>query len=119
MEAEATARHVKVTIMIVDDGGATIFLEKGDGQSINTVEFARGKARFAALYGMPSKNAGEWIKDGNSGPVVFPAYFPAQGGVPIKIGEELVGGVAASGADSPVDEAIAQAGVDALKKSLQ
>jgi len=36
--------------------------------------------------------------------------------VPIKVDGRTIGGIAASGAASEVDEAIAQAGVDALLK---
>lgn len=117
-EAEAAKRGVSVTLTILDDEGTTIFLEKGDGQNTNTIEWARGKARFAALYGMPSKDGADWAK-GNAAPVVFPAYFAAQGGLPIKVNGQVIGGIAASGADSPVDEAIAQAGLDALAKAWQ
>jgi glc operon protein GlcG len=49
--------------------------------------------------------------------LAFPDYFPNQGGLPIQIDGQTIGGVAASGAKSEVDEAIAQAGLDALLKS--
>ena len=35
-EAEATRQNVSVTICIVDENGALLFLQKGDGVSINT-----------------------------------------------------------------------------------
>ena len=37
-------------------------------------------------------------------------------GLPIKVDGQVLGGIAASGAASEVDEAIAQAGLDALNK---
>ena len=46
----------------------------------------------------------------------FPQYFPNQGGLPIKVDGQTIGGIAASGAKSEIDEAIAQAGLDALLK---
>ena len=41
---------------------------------------------------------------------------PERGGVPIIVDGQTIGGIAASGARSEIDEAIAQAGVDALLK---
>ena len=43
-------------------------------------------------------------------------YFPNQGGLPIKVDGQTIGAMAASGAKSEIDEAIAQAGIDALLK---
>ncbi len=118
-EAEAQKQKVDVTLCIVDDHGTVLFIQKGDTAPLNTLDFAQGKARFAALYGSPSKDAGEGMKNGNAAPLAFPAWFPAQGGVPIKIDGQLLGGMSASGAKSEIDEAIAQAGIDALTTSLK
>ena len=43
-------------------------------------------------------------------------YFPNQGGLPIKVDGQTIGGIAASGSKSENDEAVAQAGIDALLK---
>lgn len=115
-EAEAQKRNVQVTICIVDDSGNLLFLQKADGASLNTLQFAQKKARHAALYGRPSKDAADQLKNGNLQVLAFPDAFPNQGGVPIKVDGKTIGGIAASGAASEVDEAIAQAGVDALLK---
>jgi glc operon protein GlcG len=115
-EAEAKRQNVSVTICIVDENGALLFLEKGDGVSINTEEWAQKKARHAALYGSPSKDGADAFKSGSPAALSFPNFFPAQGGLPIKIDGQTVGAIAASGAKSEIDEAIAQAGLDALLK---
>ncbi len=114
-EAEAKRQNISVTICIVDENGALLFLEKGDGQNINTEEWAQKKARHAAAYGMPSKDGADWLKSGPAA-LSFPNFFAAQGGLPIKVDGQVVGAIAASGAKSEVDEAIAQAGLDALLK---
>jgi glc operon protein GlcG len=113
-EAKAKEMNVGVTICIVDESGNLLFLEKGDGASLNTLQFAQKKARDAAAYGSPSKDAADSIKKGNVENLAFPNYFPNQGGLPIKVDGQLLGGIAASGAKSEVDEQIAQAGLDAL-----
>lgn len=115
-EAEARRQNVSVTIVIVDENGALLFLQRGDGVSINTLEWAQKKARHAALFGGPSKDAADQVKSGNTAALAYPNFFPGQGGLPIKVDGQTIGAIAASGAKSEIDEAIAQAGIDALLK---
>ena len=115
-EAEAKKQKVDVTICIVDENGTVIFLQKGDVAPINTIEFAEKKARHAALYGSPSREGSEQMKNGSASALAYPGFFPAQGGLPIKVDGQILGGIAASGAKSEIDEAIAQAAIDALFK---
>jgi glc operon protein GlcG len=115
-EAEAQRQHVEVTIVIVDESGNLLFLEKADGAPLNTIQWAQKKARHAAFYKSPSKDAAETVKKGNVEALAFPDFFPNQGGLPVLIDGQILGGIAASGAKSEIDEAIAQAGLDALKK---
>jgi glc operon protein GlcG len=115
-EAEAKTRGVEVTIVVVDDSGNLLFLQKADGASLNTIQFAQKKARHAAAYGSPSKDGADYVKKGNADGLAFPDFFPNQGGLPIKVDGKILGGIAASGAKSEIDEAIAQAGIDAAFK---
>jgi len=115
-EAKAKELNVEVTICIVDPSGNLLFFEKGDGASLNTIEFAQKKARHAAFYGSPSKNAADTVKGGSVEAMAFPNFFPNQGGLPIKVDGQILGGIAASGAKSEIDEQIAQAGLEALLK---
>jgi glc operon protein GlcG len=115
-EAKAKELNVEVTICIVDESGNLLFLEKEDGASLNTLQFAQKKARHAAAYGSPSREGAESVKKGNLEVLAFPNFFPNQGGLPIKVEGQLLGGIAASGAKSEIDEEIAQAGIDALLK---
>jgi glc operon protein GlcG len=115
-EAEAAKRNVQVTICIVDESGNILFLQKADGASLNTIQFAQKKARHAAIYRSPSRNGAEALKKGNLEVLAYPDFFPNQGGLPIQVDGQTIGGIAASGAKSEIDEAIAQAGLDALFK---
>ena len=115
-EAKAQELHVEVTICIVDESGNLLFLEKADGASLNTIQWAQKKARHAAFYKSPSKDAAETVKKGNVEALAFPEFFPNQGGLPILVDGQILGGIAASGAKSEIDEAVAQAGIDALLK---
>ncbi|HTP89031.1 MAG TPA: heme-binding protein [Candidatus Acidoferrales bacterium] len=115
-EAEAQKRNVQVTICIMDESGNLLFLQKADGASLNTIQFAQRKARYAAIYGRPSAAAEESLKGGNLGVLVFPDGFPNRGGLPIKVDGKTIGSIACSGAASEVDEAISQTAIDALLK---
>ncbi len=115
-EAKARELNVEVTICIVDESGNLLFLEKEDGAALNTLQFAQKKARHAAAYGSPSREGAEAIKNGHTEVLAFPDFFPNQGGLPIKVDGRTLGGIAASGAKSEIDEQIAQAGIDALLK---
>src|SRR3984957_17434537 len=115
-EAEALRLNVQVTICIVDNSGNILFLQKADGVGLNTIQFAQRKARYAALYGRPSKVAADQLKGGDISVLAFPDVFPNQGGVPIKVDGITIGAIACSGAPSEVDEAISLAAVDALLK---
>src|SRR6516225_766238 len=116
-EAEMQKRNVQVTICIVDESGNLLFLQKADGAGLNTIQFAQKKARYAALYGRPSKAAADSLAGGNLQVLAFPDGFPNQGGLPIKVDGKTIGSIAASGAASEVDEAIAQTAIDALLKN--
>jgi glc operon protein GlcG len=115
-EAKEKELNVEVTICVVDESGNLLFLERGENASLITLQFVQKKARYAAFYGSPSKEAGDAMKKGDLGVLVFPESFPNQGGLPIKVDGKLLGGIAASGAKSEIDEQVAQAGLDALLK---
>jgi glc operon protein GlcG len=115
-EAEAQRRNVQVTICIVDESGNLLFLQKADGVGLNTIQFAQKKARYAAIYRRPSAVAADSLKAGNLDQLVFPEGFPNRGGLPVQVDGQTIGAIACSGAASEVDEAISQAGIDALLK---
>ncbi len=113
VEAEAQKRNVHVSLAIVDDSLNLLYLEKMDDATMNTVAFAQKKARHAAAFRSPSRVAAEQFKAGNMTGLAMPDYFPNGGGLPIKVETVTIGGIGVSGAASEVDEAIAQAALDA------
>ncbi len=115
-EAEAQRQQVGITIAIVDENGNLLFLERGDGVGINTLQWAQKKARHAAFYRGPSKDGADMVKNGNVAALAWPEFFPGQGGLPIIVDGQILGGIAASGSKPEIDEKIAQAGLDALQK---
>jgi len=113
-EAEAQKRGVEVTLCIMDESGNLLFLQKADGASLNTIQFAQKKARHSAAFRSPSKNAADSVLKGNNQMLAYPDGFPNQGGLPIRVDGQILGGIGVSGAASEIDEAIGQVAIDAL-----
>jgi glc operon protein GlcG len=100
-------------IAVVDDGGNLMALERLDGTFAAGANISIGKARTAVLFKRPTKAFEDIIKNGRTAMVALPdAYFtPLQGGIPITIDGQIVGGVGVSGAASAAqDEEVAMAG---------
>src|SRR6266540_505435 len=102
-------------IAAVDEGGNLMALERLDGTFAAGANISIGKARTAVLFKRPTKVFEDIIKNGRTAMVALPdAYFtPLQGGVPITIDGQIVGGGGVSGASSAQqDEEIAIAGAN-------
>lgn len=102
-------------IAVVDDGGNLVALERLDGTFSAGANISVGKAKTAVMFKRPTKVFEEIIKNGRTAMVALPDFTPLQGGVPIMIDGQIVGGVGVSGAASAVqDEELAIAGATAL-----
>jgi glc operon protein GlcG len=110
-EAEKNGWHV--TIAVLDDSGVLVALERMDGAFPHSVEIAFHKGRSAAMMRLPTKTMEDMVKD-RPALVTMPGVTRVQGGLPIKIGADCVGGVGVSGAASHQDEQVAAAGIAAL-----
>jgi glc operon protein GlcG len=107
-------------IAVVDDGANLMALERLDGTFAAGANISIGKARTAVLFKRPTKAFEDIIKNGRTAMVALPdAYFtPLQGGVPITIDGQIVGGVGVSGAASAQqDEELAIAGANVFAES--
>jgi glc operon protein GlcG len=102
-------------IAVVDDGGNTVALERLDGTFSAGANISIGKAKTAVMFKRPTRVFEEIIKNGRTAMVALPDFTPLQGGVPILIDGQVVGGVGVSGAASAQqDEELALAGAAAL-----
>ena len=107
-------------IAVVDDGGNLMALERLDGTFAAGANISIGKARTAVLFKRPTKAFEDIIKNGRTAMVALPdAFFtPLQGGVPITIDGQIVGGVGVSGAASAQqDEELAMAGANVFAEA--
>lgn len=102
-------------IAVVDEGGNLVALERLDGTFTAGANISVGKAKTAVMFKRPTKAFEEIIKNGRTAMIALPDFTPLQGGVPITVDGQIVGGVGVSGAASAVqDEELAIAGAEAL-----
>ena len=103
-------------IAVVDDGGNLMALERLDGTFAAGANISIGKARTAVLFKKPTRLFEDIIKNGRTSMVALNDFTPLQGGVPILVDGQVIGGVGVSGAASaPQDEELAVAGANAAK----
>jgi glc operon protein GlcG len=115
---EARTRHAAGSIAIVDAGGHLLFLERLDNTFPAAATVSIEKARTAALFRVPTRNFEDAIKNGRHALLGVDVLTPLQGGVPIVIGDHVVGAVGVSGAHSAQeDDDIAQAAVTAFAQA--
>ena len=104
-------------IAVVDEGGNLMALERLDGTFAAGANISIGKARTAVLFKRPTKAFEDIIRNGRTPMIALPDTFftPLQGGIPITVDGQIVGGVGVSGAASAQqDEELAIAGANAL-----
>jgi uncharacterized protein GlcG (DUF336 family) len=119
--AACAAKTYAVSAVVVDRDGETIVEMRGDEASPHTMENARRKAYTAMTFKQPTAEYAKKLQDPNSvahQQVTLPNVIAIPGGQPIKIGNEIVGGVGASGSPG-VDDDCVNAGLAAVKDQLQ
>jgi glc operon protein GlcG len=112
--AEARKSNATGVIAVVDEGGNLMALERIDGTFAAGANISIGKARTAVLFKKPTKFFEELIAKGRTAMVAVD-FTPLQGGVPIVVEGQVVGGIGVSGASSAAqDEELANAGAAAV-----
>src|SRR5499427_7261104 len=102
-------------IAVVDDGGNLMALERLDGTFAAGAHISIGKARTAVMFKKPTRFFEDVIKNGRTAMVSVKDFTPLQGGIPIFVDGQVVGGVGVSGASSAQqDEELAIAGAAAI-----
>jgi uncharacterized protein GlcG (DUF336 family) len=110
----------KVTVLVVDAMNAAKAMIRDDGASPSTAEVAKMKATATMLYNRPSGPATAPPAGQTAPPATIPGTINAQGGVPIKVGEQTIGAVAVSGAPGgDRDAACANAGIAKAAEKLK
>jgi uncharacterized protein GlcG (DUF336 family) len=118
---QCTKDGYKVSITIVDKSGSVAAQLRGDGTSPHTMEFSRLKAYTARIRNQTSLQTMKQLEDPAFAPLrQIPGLVGVGGGVPIRAGNEVIGGVGVSGAPGgEKDEVCANAGLAKVEAALK
>lgn len=122
IRSQAIERGLRVTVAVVDAGATLKMLQRMDGTYLVSVELAVGKATTAARTGRATHEWNELLtSDPNlrwaattsiEGLVIF------GGGIVVKSGHDVIGGIGVSGASQEQDQELAELGLSALLAEL-
>ena len=117
--AEASRDGSLVSVAVVDAGGHLLCFERRDGASAASSELAIAKARMATLIGRDTAGLEGAINGERPGLLQVSAVLgqPAAamgGGIALRFGDSLLGGIGVSGVTPQRDAEIAGAGAGAL-----
>ncbi len=115
---EALKRGSTVVIVVVDEGGYPIVLERLNDTQVASVEVGLGKARTAAIFRRPSKVFEDQVKNGRVAALALPGATALQGGIPIEYKGKVIGAIGVSGNTPQEDEDIAIAGAAAAAQAI-
>ena len=114
---KAAELDTKMDIAIVDAGANLKAFARMDGAWLGSIDISIKKAKTARFFDFPTGVIGTLSQPGgslfgiehsNGGLITFP------GGLPIKVGDVVIGGIGVSGSTVENDHAVAEAGVTAL-----
>ena len=118
---KAKEAGIAITVAITDAGGHLILLERMDGGRFHTVHSATTKAVCSASNKRPTASHGAQAQALDTAHALGLAlaagperWTAMEGGCPIIVEGECIGGVGVSGGDWETDERIAQAAVESI-----
>jgi uncharacterized protein GlcG (DUF336 family) len=124
--AKAEEFGIAVTVAIVDAGGHMLVLERMDGGRFHTIHSSTTKAVTSASNKRPTTTRGAQGQDLDTLHAIGlslaagPANWTAmEGGFPILVDGQCLGGIGVSGGDWKQDEDIAKAAISAVGATLQ
>ena len=112
-EAFANEQGHRVVIAVVDPFGELVLLRRTEGAQIASSRVAVDKARTAAIFVRPSREMEEQVTNGRLGALALHGAACLTGGIPLRVGGEVVGAIGTSGETPDEDEAISIAGAAA------
>jgi uncharacterized protein GlcG (DUF336 family) len=119
--ADCKAKGFSTAAAVVDRAGQVLVVLRDEQATAQTVEMARRKAYTARMFRTTTL---EFQKRTASDPTLMPQRDVSEilalgGGVPIQIGNEVIGGVGSSGSGQDIDDACAKAGVAKVANLLK
>jgi uncharacterized protein GlcG (DUF336 family) len=97
--AEATAKGLGVSVVILDQFGTVTYYVRGDGQNKTNTESALWKARTVLNTRAPSKAQMNAVRTGavNESRVIWQGNFANAGGLPIVVDGQFLGAIGVGG----------------------
>ncbi|HTT48379.1 MAG TPA: heme-binding protein [Pseudolabrys sp.] len=110
----------KVSVTVLDRDGLAVVMLRGDGAGLHTPEGSDRKAYTARAYSSPSAAFAKRVTtEPNYAPAIqYHRILALGGGIPIKVGNEVIGAVGVSGSPGK-DDVCAQAGIDKVADQLK
>ena len=114
--AEARANNWAMAAAVVDPAGILVYFEKMDDTQNASPRIAIDKAKSAALFKRSTKTFQDSVERGGIGLRVtkLRGAIPVEGGVPLVINGQIVGGLGISGGTAEQDGQCAKAATDAM-----
>jgi uncharacterized protein GlcG (DUF336 family) len=114
------AMGYKISVAVLDRAGQQIVMLRGDGAGLHTPEGADRKAYTARTYRAPSA---DFLKRMQRDPAAhaseeYTRVLALPGGLPIKVGDDVVGAVGVSGSPGKDDDC-GQAGINKVADQLK
>jgi uncharacterized protein GlcG (DUF336 family) len=118
--AKCRSEGYKVSVTVVDHTNLLKAFIRDDGANNVTVEVGKYKTNFVMYYGRPSGPPANQAKGAPNPPTPVPGIIYALGGLPIKVGDQLIGAVSVSGAPGGERDAeCANAGIAKVADKLK
>ena len=119
--AECKAKGFNTAAAVVDRAGQVMVILRDEAGSAQQVEMARRKAYTARMFRTSTL---DFQKRTATDPTLLPQRDVADilalgGGLPIQVGNEVIGGVGSSGSSQPQDDACARAGIAKVEHLLK
>jgi len=116
-----TKQGYQVSVHVLGRNGEVLVAVRGDNAPPHTMENSQRKAYTSRTFRIPSGEFVQRVKDNPTlGAVHLTGIIAAQGALPIKAGDEVIGAVGVSGAPGgEKDEVCAKAGIDKVADQLK
>jgi uncharacterized protein GlcG (DUF336 family) len=109
----------RVSLTVLDSSGLVKIQVRGDGTGPHTLEHSRRKAYTLTFKRTSGETAKAWASATTPLPVID-GTVASQGGVPIKVADQVIGAIGVSGAPGgEKDEARAVAGISRIADLLK
>lgn len=118
--AKCQSMGYKISVSVLDRGGLALVMLRDEGASLHTPESSDRKAYTARTFRQPSAAIVKRIMDepAVAGFKEYTRVIALQGGLPIKVGNDVIGAIGVSGSPGK-DDVCAQAGIDKVADQLK